>query len=144
MEEAAKVIGGVAGELLFFARSFFLGFMLRMSYDPVKLLRELWRHPRWLVSVQDILFWMCSSFIMFGLLFRENNGTPRVYALAGILAGMLLYHIGPGRLTGALFGRVAAAEQRLKKIMKKKSQKFYKKRLKKVGKTSMIKQKKRK
>ena len=32
MEEAAKVIGGVAGELVFFMRSFLLGFLMRLGY----------------------------------------------------------------------------------------------------------------
>ena len=34
MEEAAKVIGGVAGELVFFMRSFLLGFLMRLGYEP--------------------------------------------------------------------------------------------------------------
>ena len=33
MEEAAKVIGGVAGELVFFMRSFLLGFLMRLGAD---------------------------------------------------------------------------------------------------------------
>lgn len=35
MEEAAKVIGGVAGELVFFMRSFLLGFLMRLGYEPI-------------------------------------------------------------------------------------------------------------
>lgn len=121
MEETAKVIGGVAGELLFFSRSFFLGFMLRMCYDPLVLLRKALRHPWWLVNLQDVLFWAVSSLCMFGLLFRENNGTPRLFALAGILAGMILYHLGPGKLICVSFVRFRKGIQNLwKKWLKKK------------------------
>ena len=127
MEEAAKVIGGITGELVFFVRSFFLGFVLRMCYDPLILLRKTWHHPRWLVNLQDALYWMAGSLTMFGLLFRENNGTPRLFAIAGILTGMLLYQLGPGRLTIYLYqmllrraGRVIAGFCRVvKKIGKK-------------------------
>lgn len=131
MEEAAKVIGGVTGELLFFARSFLLGFWLRLGYEPLLLVRKLFRHSKLLTDIEDILFWTIGSFLMFGLLFRENNGTPRLFALFGILAGMTMYQLGPGRLTGILFARMR------KKIIKRR--KTGKKRLKKDRKDDMIK-----
>ncbi len=106
MEEAATVIRGVTGELLFFARSFLLGFLLRLGYEPLILARKLFRHPKLLVDVQDIVFWTAGSFLMFGLLFRENNGTPRFFSIIGILAGMALYQLGLGQLTKTLFNRL--------------------------------------
>ena len=120
LEEAAKVIGGVTGELLFFARSFLLGFLLRLSYEPLILVRKLFRHPKLVVDVQDILFWTAGSFLMFGLLFRENNGTPRLFSLVGILAGMILYQLGPGRLTGALFNKLRRKSREWKRIYQEK------------------------
>lgn len=120
MEEAAKVIGGVTGELLFFARSFLLGFLLRLGYEPLILVRKLFRHPKLVVDVQDILFWTAGSFLMFGLLFRENNGTPRLFSLVGILAGMILYQLGPGRLTGALFNKLRRKSHEWKRIYQEK------------------------
>ena len=166
MEEAATVIGGVTGELLFFARSFLLGFLLRLGYEPLILARKLFRHPKLLVDVQDILFWTAGSFLMFGLLFRENNGTPRLFSIIGILAGMALYQLGPGQLTKTLFNRLQKkqrewqkkyrewrrkrweerakkheARQKRRKSQKKREEasKIGKKRLKKTRKNSMIK-----
>ena len=103
MEEAVTVIGGVTGELLFFVRSFLLGFLLRLGYEPLILLRKFFHHPKLLVDVQDSLFWTAGSFLMFGLMFRENNGTPRLFSIIGILAGMALYQLGPGKLTKSFF-----------------------------------------
>ena len=128
MEEAAKVIGGVTGELLFFARSFLLGFLLRLGYEPLILLRKLFRHPKLLVNVQDILFWTAGSFLMFGMLFRENNGTPRLFSLVGLLAGMILYQLGPGRLTGALFEKLRRKSREWKRIYQEKRKKRIQKR----------------
>ena len=166
MEEAAKVIGGVTGELLFFARSFFLGFLLRLGYDPLIFMRKLFRHPKFLVDIQDVFFWTAGSFLMFGLLFRENNGTPRLFSIVGIVAGMILYQFGPGKLTKIFFNwlqkkqrgwqkkyrewrrkRCEARTQKRKewkkrrKTQKKKEEeaKIEKKRLKKERKDSMIK-----
>lgn len=159
MEEAAKVIGGVTGELLFFSRSFLLGFLLRLGYEPLILVRKLFRHPKLLADVQDILFWTAGSFLMFGLLFRENNGTPRLFSFVGILTGMSLYQLGPGRLTGALFNKARQKSRELKRNYQKKrknriqkrkgrpqeqkniagKRKMGKKRLKKAPKDSMMK-----
>ena len=106
MEEAAKVIGGVAGELVFFMRSFLLGFLMRLGYEPIIFFRRVFRQPKLLLDVQDVLFWTFGSFLMFGLLFRENNGTPRLFSLIGIAAGMALYQLGPAKLTGSLFCKI--------------------------------------
>ncbi len=106
MEEAAKVIGGVAGELVFFMRSFLLGFLMRLGYEPIIFFRRVFRQPKLLLDVQDVLFWTFGSFLMFGLLFRENNGTPRLFSLIGIAVGMALYQLGPAKLTGSLFCKI--------------------------------------
>lgn len=120
MEEAAKVIGGVTGELVFLLRSFLLGFLLRLGYEPLILLRKLFRHPKLLVDLQDIFFWTVGSFMMFGLLFRENNGTPRLFSIVGILFGMLLYQLGPAKLSKLLFCKLKAKKKKLKDQFQKK------------------------
>ena len=141
MEEAAKVIGGVAGELVFFMRSFLLGFLMRLIF-----FRRVFRQPKLLLDVQDVLFWTFGSFLMFGLLFRENNGTPRLFSLIGIAAGMALYQLGPAQLTGSLFCKVRKKRlkmQRSCRAWRKKRlerRKMEKKRLKKTQKESMIKE----
>lgn len=146
MEEAAKVIGGVTGELVFLLRAFLLGFLLRLGYEPLILLRKLFRHPKLLVDLQDIFFWTVGSFLMFGLLFRENNGTPRLFSIVGILFGMLLYQLGPAKLSKHLFCKLKAKKKKLQiklqnKLQKKcdNRRKMGKKRLKKTKKDSMIK-----
>lgn len=119
METASAVMDGVAWELLFFVRAFFLGFCLRMGYDGLLLLRLLLRHRHIVISLEDFIFWMTGSVLMFGLLFQENNGTPRLFALAGVLAGMLLYHLGPSPLICGLFDRILRLIRRKRKIIGK-------------------------
>lgn len=145
MEEAAKVIGGVAGELVFFMRSFLLGFLMRLGYEPIIFFRRVFRQPKLLLDAQDVLFWTFGSFLMFGLLFRENNGTPRLFSLIGIAVGMALYQLGPAKLTGSLFCKIRKKRlkmQRSCRAWRKKRlerRKMEKKRLKKTQKESMIK-----
>ncbi len=112
MEETSEIIKGVDWELFFFLRAFFLGFSLRMGYDFFLISRRLWKHHGFWITVEDFIFWMTGSILMFGLLFKENNGTPRLFALLGVLAGMILYHVGPSPCVLSLF-------QWIQKLMKK-------------------------
>lgn len=54
MEEAAKVIGGVAGELVFFMRSFLLGFLMRLGYEPIIFFDVYF--------VSQSFFWTCRMY----------------------------------------------------------------------------------
>lgn len=85
-------------ELQFFLKAFFLGFCLRMIYDVLLIWRKLIRHKTIWISIEDVLFWITVGLYIFALLFRENSGTPRGFAIFGIWIGMLLYHLGPSKL----------------------------------------------
>lgn len=132
MEAASAVVGGVAWELTFFARAFLLGFCLRMGYDGLWLFRRLIRHRHFWITAEDFLFWAAGSVMMFGLLFRENNGTPRLFALLGVLAGMLLYHLGPSPLFCKAVDFCLRAVGKCGKKIREKVGKVLKKRKKKV------------
>lgn len=78
------------------------------------------------------------QFLMFGLLFRENNGTPRLFSLIGIAAGMALYQLGPAKLTGSLFCKIRKNDLKCKEAVahgeKTSERRKWKKRLKKTQK----------
>ena len=85
-------------EMQFFAKAFFLGFCLRMAYDVLLIVRKVVHHKHIWVSIEDVLFWIMCGFYVFGLLFRENSGTPRGFAIFSVIVGMLMYHLGPSKL----------------------------------------------
>lgn len=120
MEETSAVIKSINWELFFFLRAFFLGFCMRMGYDIFLVLRRLWKHGRFWIAMEDFIFWGMGSILMFGLLFRENNGTPRGFALLGILSGMILYHFGPSPFFLGIFDMVRKKVRKLEKIIWKK------------------------
>lgn len=118
MEEADALMGGVRWELLFFAEVFFLGFCLRMSYEILWIFRRLVRHRHFFITLEDFCFWLTGSILMFGLLFKENNGTPRLFAIFGVLIGMGMCHLGPGRLFRSLFNLWLSKIKALNKIFR--------------------------
>ncbi|MBQ8638483.1 MAG: spore cortex biosynthesis protein YabQ [Lachnospiraceae bacterium] len=114
--ETASALTGVAWEIHFFLHAFWLGFCLRMGYDGLLLLRRILKHSRFFVSLEDLFFWLVGSVMMFGLLFRENNGTPRLFALVGLILGMSMYHLGPSRIVCGLFDKGLGIGKRCGKI----------------------------
>ena len=49
-------------------------------------------HSTWAVAVEDVVYWLGTAFLVFQLLYRENDGAVRGYALLAVAVGMLLYH----------------------------------------------------
>lgn len=71
--------------------SFLTGTMLMMSYDIFRVFRILCpHHPIW-VGVEDMVYWIYASLVTFTLLYQQNDGGLRGYAITGIFIGMVLY-----------------------------------------------------
>lgn len=120
MEETSAIIKSVEWEVIFFLRAFFLGFCMRMGYDIFLILRRLIRHRQVWVALEDFCFWGMGSVLMFGLLFRENNGTPRGFVIIGVLLGMCLYHFGPSPILLRIVDEIKKISKKMSKIITKK------------------------
>ena len=70
---------------------FWLGFLLMSAYRVLKLIRKIIKHSIILISIEDIIYWMCSGILMFLLLYKEDAGTVRWFAVALVLIGMIIY-----------------------------------------------------
>ena len=71
--------------------SFFLGVVLMISYDLLRLFRLLLPHNSFCVGVEDLLYWLYNGIMTFRLLFLEHDGVFRGYVIIGVFAGMILY-----------------------------------------------------
>ncbi|NLL78378.1 MAG: hypothetical protein GX234_00920 [Clostridiales bacterium] len=81
----------IMGELDFLLRSVFLGLMITFLYDVIRIFRRVLRHGSFLVSLEDLAFWIFCSVCIFRLLYHENNGVFRWFVIMGAAAGMLFY-----------------------------------------------------
>lgn len=61
-------------------------------YDLLRIFRRVVPHGVWAVSVEDVLYWIGTALLVFQLLYQENDGAVRGYALFAVAVGMLLYH----------------------------------------------------
>ncbi len=85
-------------EMYFLFHSFLMGILITVLYDILRILRRILPHNILAVSVEDFLYWIVCSLLVFVMLIRENNGILRWFAVAGAMIGMMLYKKTLGRL----------------------------------------------
>lgn len=92
-----QISGEIVFEIRLLGEAFLLGVCLMVLYDGLRLLRVFMKHSSILVNVQDLLFWAVAALSICYLLFLENSGKVRFYAIAGTSLGMILYYSLWGR-----------------------------------------------
>lgn len=75
-------------ELELLLKAFIAGLLLISIYGIFLLIREFRRHRKWLIVMEDILFWMFAAVVLFYLLYQENSGIVRGFFIAAAAAGM--------------------------------------------------------
>lgn len=78
----------IVQELTFFTHSVLMGLVITFVYDWIRVLRKLFRHGTALMSAEDLLFWLTCGIGVFYMLYRENDGTLRWFAVLGATVGM--------------------------------------------------------
>lgn len=83
----------IVQELTFFTHSVLLGLVITFIYDWIRVLRRLFKHGAALTSAEDLFFWLACGIGVFYMLYRENNGTLRWFAVLGATIGMFFYKV---------------------------------------------------
>lgn len=81
----------MTGDSVFLLHALFMGVFITFVYDGLIILRKVVPHRALMESLEDLLFWIFCAVYVFMWLYRESNGTLRWFAIAGALAGMILY-----------------------------------------------------
>lgn len=77
------------GRLFFYA--VFLGGILLLAYDCMRLLRIFVRHRQWAMAAEEIVFWIAAAAAIYSMIYHCNSGAVRNYIVCGMGLGMLLY-----------------------------------------------------
>ncbi|MBE5866549.1 MAG: hypothetical protein E7292_10135 [Lachnospiraceae bacterium] len=75
----------------FILHAFYMGVFITFVYDILRVLRRVIPHPDFLVSVEDMGFWIYCAAKVFLMMYYESNGTLRWFAIGAALMGMFLY-----------------------------------------------------
>lgn len=81
----------IINESVFWCCCFLTGIAITIVYDLLRIARRVVRHPYLLVALEDVVFWIFVSGVLFLLLYHMNNGTVRWFAVFGLFVGMLFY-----------------------------------------------------
>ena len=81
----------MTSENQFLLHALYMGIYITFVYDLLRIFRRVIPHGQFMVSFEDILFWIYCAVEVFLLMHHESNGTLRWFAVLGALVGMLLY-----------------------------------------------------
>lgn len=81
----------IINEVMFFFHSFLMGIVITFVYDGFLVLRRVIRHNLLLISLEDMIFWIACAIGVFYMLYEENNGVLRWFAVLGATLGMIVY-----------------------------------------------------
>lgn len=83
----------IVQEVTFFLHSILMGLVITFAYDWILIFRRLLKHGRILMSVEDLIYWFICGIGVFYMLYRENSGVLRWFAVMGAALGMFFYKI---------------------------------------------------
>lgn len=81
----------IAGEGVFIMHSFLLGVIITFIYDLFRIARRIIPHGWFLLSLEDLAFWILATAGIFYMLYYENSGMFRWFSVIGAGMGMFLY-----------------------------------------------------
>lgn len=102
-------------ELLLFARSIWAGILIVAAYDILRIWRKVCRHGTWWIAAEDLIYWCVCGVYLFSRMYQENDGIIRIYAIGGILLGIVFYHYS---VSDFLVKYIALFFNKIKKILK--------------------------
>lgn len=79
------------GQTALFLLCVAMGAGMGLLYDGLRLFRQMLPHSRFLIQLEDGLYWVAVVFAVFQVLLKKNNGEMRFFILLGIFGGMGLY-----------------------------------------------------
>ena len=82
----------MSGEFQLFIWSIVYGVVILFLYDLIRSVRNVFRHGKILIAVEDFMFWIGIGIFLFSRLYAANGGILRGYFFWGILSGMLAYY----------------------------------------------------
>ena len=81
---------GLEKEIGIFVHAVISGMSVYGSYTVIRIIRRVIRHNIWIVSAEDFLFWMGTSFYLFIQMYETSSGSIRWFFVLGVGVGMVV------------------------------------------------------
>ena len=76
---------------VFLGISVLVGMGLFLLYDIFRIFRRIVPHGAIWIGVEDFCYWLLCTAAVFLMLYQENDGMIRGFAIGGVIFGMILY-----------------------------------------------------
>ncbi len=106
----------IVNEVTFLLHSFLMGIIITFVYDGFLILRRLIRHSLFLISIEDLIFWIACAIGVFYMLYEENNGILRWFAVFGASLGMIAYKLS---ISAVIVNVVSKLIERIISVLKR-------------------------
>lgn len=83
----------IGHEAQLFGISLLAGAGLFLLYDILRIIRRILPHGTVAVGIEDFFYWLVCTGVVFVMLYRENDGMVRGFALLGMAVGTVLYYL---------------------------------------------------
>ena len=81
----------MASENIFLVNALIMGVFITFLYDILRIVRRVVPHGGFLISLEDLGFWIYGAIEVFLLMYRLSDGMLRWFAVLGALFGMFCY-----------------------------------------------------
>lgn len=92
------MILSMSNQAAVFLMTVLVGFVIGFVYDLFRVVRKVVKHPGFLIQIEDMIYWILVSIIMFYVMLNKNYGEIRAFSVLGAFLGMLLYFLTVSRL----------------------------------------------
>lgn len=82
----------ITAEASFLLISVLSGAGLIIFYDFFRVLRRIVPHGVFWLAVEDTVYWILCAVFVFAMLYQENDGLLRGFAIGGVMIGMITYN----------------------------------------------------
>ena len=86
------MILGIGKELSVFLQAVLAGNLIYLVYSLIRVMRRLWKHNLFFVSLEDLIFWIGTGIYLFVRIYQTSDGIIRWYFVIGVLLGGIVTH----------------------------------------------------
>ncbi|MFV0519782.1 MAG: spore cortex biosynthesis protein YabQ [Lachnospirales bacterium] len=83
------MIVDISSQINFFLIAFILGFFSAILFDIFRIFRKSLKHNKFFINLEDLIFWVFTTFIFYYVFLHKNNGDIRGYMLISLLLGFI-------------------------------------------------------
>ncbi|MBQ2921711.1 MAG: spore cortex biosynthesis protein YabQ [Tyzzerella sp.] len=83
---------GIGKELSVFLQAVLAGNIIYLAYSVIRVVRRLWKHNLFFVSLEDLIFWIGTGIYLFVRIYQTSDGIIRWYFVIGVLLGGIVTH----------------------------------------------------